>query len=47
MTAARSYAHAIEDNAIDHAEPIPMDLVASFAADYQAIITHLQRAADV
>ena len=47
MTAARSYAQAIEDNAIDHREPLHQDLVASFVADYHAIITHLQRAADV
>ena len=47
MTAARSYAQAIEDNAIDHRDPLHQDLVASFAADYYAIITHLQRAADV
>ena len=47
MTAALSYAQAIEDNAMDHAEPIPLDLVDSFAADYYAIIKHLQRAANV
>lgn len=47
MIAALSYAQAIEDNAMDHAEPLPLDLVDSFAADYYAIIKHLQRAADV
>jgi hypothetical protein len=45
MTQAVAYAAAIEDNAIDDRQPIPIELVASFAADYQSIITSLTRAA--
>jgi hypothetical protein len=40
-----SYAAAIADNAIDDGVPIPAELVDSFAADYQSIITSLTRAA--
>jgi hypothetical protein len=45
MTQAVAYAAAIEDNAIDDGVPIPAELVDSFAADYQSIITSLTRAA--
>ena len=45
MTQAVAYAAAIADNAIDDGVPIPMELVDSFAADYQSIITSLSRAA--
>jgi len=45
MTQAVAYAAAIEDNAIDDGVPIPLELVASFQADYDRIITSLTRAA--
>jgi hypothetical protein len=45
MTQAVAYAAAIEDNAIDDGQPIPAELVASFQADYDKIISHLIRAA--
>jgi len=45
MAQAVAYAAAIEDNAIDDGVPIPAELVDSFAADYQSIITSLSRAA--
>jgi len=45
MTQAVAYAAAIADNAIDDGVPIPAELVDSFAADYQSIITSLSRAA--
>lgn len=47
MTHAMAYAAAIEDNAIDDGQPIPVELVASFQADYDKIIAHLIRAANV
>ena len=47
MAQALAYAAAIEDNAIDDRQPIPVELVASFAADYERIITSLTRAANV
>ena len=45
MNQAVAYAAAIADNAQDDAVPIPPELVDSFAADYQSIITSLTRAA--
>jgi hypothetical protein len=45
MTQAVAYAAAIEDNAIDDRQPIPAELVLSFKADYDRIITSLTRAA--
>jgi hypothetical protein len=36
MTQAVAYAAAIADNAIDDGVPLPMDLVDSFKADYDA-----------
>ena len=45
MNQAAAYAAAIEDNAIDDRVPLPMDLVDSFKADYERIITSLTRAA--
>ena len=45
MTMARSYAHAIRDNAQDDQLPIPAELVASFQADYDDIINALTEAA--
>jgi hypothetical protein len=47
MTQAVAYATAIKDNAIDDGVPLPMDLVDSFAADYERIITSLITAATV
>ena len=47
MAQALAYAAAIEDNAIDDRQPIPVELVASFAADYERIITSLTKAASV
>ena len=47
MTQAVAYAAAIADNAIDDGVPLPMDLVDSFAADYERIITSLITAATV
>ena len=45
MSLAVSYAAAIRDNAQEEGIPIPAELVASFAADYNAIITALTEAA--
>ena len=45
MTLARATANAIRDNAQDEGIPIPAELVASFDADYSAIITALTEAA--
>jgi hypothetical protein len=47
MTQAVAYAAAIADNAIDDGVPLPMELVDSFAADYERIITSLVTAATV
>jgi hypothetical protein len=47
MTQAVAYAAAIADNATDDGVPLPMDLVDSFAADYERIITSLLTAATV
>jgi hypothetical protein len=44
MTQAMAYAHAIRDNAQDDGVPIPMELVASFQADYNNIIAALNEA---
>jgi hypothetical protein len=44
MQQACAYAAAIEDNAIDDRHPLPPDLVLSFKADYDRIITSLSRA---
>ena len=44
---AAAYAAAIEDNAIDDRMPLPVDLVDSFKADCERIITSLTRAASV
>jgi hypothetical protein len=45
MSLAVAYAAAIRDNAQEEGIPIPAELVASFAADYNAIITALTKAA--
>ena len=45
MSLAVSYAAAILDNAQEEGVPIPAELVASFAADYNAIIDSLTEAA--
>jgi len=45
MTLALAAANAIRDNAQDEGIPIPAELVASFDADYSAIITALTEAA--
>ncbi len=45
MDHALAYACAIRDNAQDDQQPIPMDLVASFKADYDKIISALTEAA--
>ena len=45
MTLAVAYAAAILDNAQEEGIPIPAELVASFANDYNAIITALTEAA--
>ena len=45
MTQAVAYAAAIANNAQDDGVPIPAELVASFQADYDRIITSLTRAA--
>ena len=44
-TMAKAYALAIRDNAQEEGIPIPAELVASFADDYNAIITALTDAA--
>jgi hypothetical protein len=43
MSLAVAYAAAIRDNAQDEGIPIPAELVASFAADYNAIIDSLTK----
>lgn len=45
MSLAVAYAAAIRDNSQDEGVPIPAELVASFAADYNAIIDSLTQAA--
>lgn len=47
MDQAVAYAAAVMDNAMDDGTPIPAELVASFAADYDRIIQHLTQAASV
>lgn len=47
MEQAVAYAAAVCDNATDDGVPIPAELVASFAADYDRIITYLTQAASV
>jgi hypothetical protein len=47
MDLAVAYAAAVLDNAADEAQPIPAELVASFAADYDRIIASLTQAASV
>jgi hypothetical protein len=45
MEHALAYAAAIRDNAQDDQQPIPAELVASFAADYERLIFILTDAA--
>ena len=45
MTQALAYAAAIRDNAQDDQQPIPAELVASFEADYQRLVSILTEAA--
>lgn len=45
MEHALAYAAAIRDNAQDDQQPIPAELVASFAADYERIVSILTDAA--
>lgn len=45
MTQALAYAAAIRDNAQDDQQPIPPELVASFAADYERLVLILTQAA--
>ena len=47
MSQAVAYAAAIADNAADDGVPRPMELVDSFAADYERIINSLVIAATV
>lgn len=47
MDLALAYAAAVVDNATDDGVPIPAELVASFAADYDRIIVYLTQAASV
>lgn len=47
MDLAVAYAAAVLDNAQDDGVPIPAELVASFAADYDRIILYLTQAASV
>jgi hypothetical protein len=47
MDQAVAYAAAVVDNATDDGVPIPAELVASFAADYDRIILYLTQAASV
>lgn len=47
MTQAVAYAAAIADNAADDGVRLPMELVDSFAADYERIINSLVIAATV
>lgn len=45
MERALAYAAAVRDNAQDDQQPIPAELVASFAADYDRLIDILTTAA--
>ena len=45
MEHALAYAAAIRDNAQDDQKPIPAELVASFEADYERIVSILTEAA--
>lgn len=45
MERALAYAAAVRDNAQDDQQPIPAELVASFAADYERIVSILTEAA--
>lgn len=45
MGCALAYAAAIRDNAQDDQQPIPAELVVSFAADYERLISILTEAA--
>ena len=45
MTQALAYAAAIRDNAQDDGLPIPAELVSSFEADYNQLISILTEAA--
>ena len=45
MEHALAYAAAVHDNAQDDQQPIPAELVASFAADYERIVSILTDAA--
>lgn len=47
MDLALAYAAAVADNATDDGVPIPAELVASFAADYDRIILYLTQAASL
>ena len=44
MERALAYASAIRDNAQDDQQPIPPELVASFTADYERLISILTQA---
>ena len=44
MERALAYASAIRDNAQDDQQPIPPELVASFIADYERLISILTQA---
>jgi hypothetical protein len=45
MERALAYAAAIRDNAKDDQQPIPAELVASFEADYNRLVSILTEAA--
>jgi hypothetical protein len=45
MTQALAYAAAIRDNAQDDQQPIPMELVQSFTADYEQLVSILAEVA--
>ena len=45
MIQALAYAAAIRDNAQDDQQPIPVELVQSFAADYERLVSILTDAA--
>lgn len=45
MVQALAYAAAIRDNAQDDQQPIPAELVASFEADYNQLVSILTEAA--
>jgi hypothetical protein len=45
MTQALAYAAAIRDNAQDDQQPIPMELVQSFTADYEQLVSILTEVA--